>query len=247
MVLLLRSLFVPIPRRCHLLSSFKTPIAEKCVKLRSQGVEWQSLSEYGAPIVRDPDGINSVFTSLINALIRSKGLIKALIFFIRLLFLRQEKKLEERSQTFAVSFEPDKPIKLKPQYTMTTPSTPPQSTLPFLPSPSAPPPDRSIEEVEASPALACRREKQVLTAKEIKQDPILSALAKTQKGQWDPVPPSPVAFKAKPAPKLINKEGPRMNKTEALRQGLKWEKRPSTAGPTLQSVPFGSKRESLVG
>ncbi|KAK1921743.1 hypothetical protein DB88DRAFT_513014 [Papiliotrema laurentii] len=134
-----------------------------------------------------------------------------------------------------------------------SPSTPRQALhQPLLPSPSASIPDRPIEHVEDSPAIASRQQKKVLTAREVQADPILAALAKQQQGLPKQPPKSDLtpAFKARPAPKASLADGaePRMTKAAALRLGLPWEdKRPrkSAAAATVPADIPGHKRSSL--
>jgi len=95
-------------------------------------------------------------------------------------------------------------------------------------------------------------ERTLLSSAEVRADPILTALARQQRGSTTPTP-SNHTFKARPAPtNMRDNVGPRMTKAATLRQGLPWEEkpraRPSTAG-TGEARPFGTmpghKRNSL--
>lgn len=103
-----------------------------------------------------------------------------------------------------------------------TPDTSPNSdgiTAFDHPSPRVPP---SLDE---SLITEHRERKLSLTSMDVKTDPILSALHKQQsKPQLNTIPSSVSAnFKARPAPKVVEGAGPRMTKSAALRQGMKWD------------------------
>jgi hypothetical protein len=64
-----------------------------------------------------------------------------------------------------------------------------------------------------------------LTSADIKSDPILASLAKKQNIATPSTSDAVLGFKARPAPAATRTEdvGPRMNKSSALRMGLKWD------------------------
>ena len=85
-----------------------------------------------------------------------------------------------------------------------------------------------------------------LTSVDIKADPILSALAKQQsQNRSTPTPKSAPSFKARPAPRVVEGAGPRMTKSAALRQGLKWDETRSPRREVgFENTP-GHKRAGL--
>ena len=87
-----------------------------------------------------------------------------------------------------------------------------------------------------------------LTVGDIRQDPILSSLARQQARQSISAPPTGTDFRARPAPSNMKAEGmgPRMTKAAALRQGIKWEGGGGNARPvTSGSVMEGRERKEV--
>lgn len=97
-----------------------------------------------------------------------------------------------------------------------------------------------------------------LKSTDVRADPILASLAKQQAraSSATPTAQAPLTFKARPAPSSFKMEGvgPRMTKSAALRQGLKWEsERPRTATTNgseketgFKNVPGHKRGMSLV-
>ena len=79
-----------------------------------------------------------------------------------------------------------------------------------------------------------------LTARDIRTDPILASLARKQVYTPPNAQPAHV-FRAKPAPALKDDAGPRMTKSAALRQGIKWE---TTTAINPRPVTVGTQGKS---
>ena len=140
-------------------------------------------------------------------------------------------------------------------------NTVPQQPLPMsLPALDDQVPDRLLDSVDD--LINDYTSHKILHSDDIREDPILYALASQQSIALSP-PASrhtvrsstassgpPPAFKARPAPTATHTEGlgPRMTKAAALRQGLKWEE-PRQTGVERKQVNYadvpGHKRNGL--
>lgn len=140
---------------------------------------------------------------------------------------------------------------------MDTPCPPPRSvSIEHLRTPSPTPntAEGCVDDIDPTLAPNPYINLSPLNFKDVRQDPILAALAKAQSTHPPPQPTSttPTAppktsttmFSARPAPASMKTEGlgPRMTKSAALRQGLTWEEKPRrpTTADGGGKVEFGN-------